>query len=140
MSTQNDGLPTQAHRILRLYEMFFSLMFRFMEEYEVDDLGQLMILTTIAIANANKVDPDLETISEETNIPYSTARRKIERMCSEGVLDVRRENQKLLFSISKSMNFAHPDQIEEKINKRFQNEVMDIVMKSVSAIILERKK
>ena len=99
MSTQNDELPTQAHRILRLYEMFFSLMFRFMEEYEVDDLGQLMILTTIAIANANKVDPDLETISEETNIPYSTARRKIEKMCSEGVLDVRRENQKLLFSI-----------------------------------------
>ena len=86
------------------------------------------------------LDPDLETISEETNIPYSTARRKIEKMCSEGVLDVRRENQKLLFSISKSMNFAHPDQIEENINKRFQDEVMDIVVKSLSAIILERKK
>ncbi|MBL6431616.1 MAG: hypothetical protein HPM95_12545 [Alphaproteobacteria bacterium] len=77
--------------------MFFSLMFRFMEEYEVDDLGQLMILTTIAIANANKVDPDLETISEETNIPYSTARRKIERMCSEGVLDVRRRIKNFSF-------------------------------------------
>lgn len=140
MSVQDEELPNQAHRILRLYEMFFSLMFRFMEEYEVKDLGQLMILTTIAIANANKIDPDIETISEETDIPYSTVRRKVDKMCSDGFLEVRKSNQKLVFSISPHMNFAHPEQAEEKINKNFQKDVLDIMVKSLTSIILEKKK
>ncbi|WP_186397005.1 hypothetical protein [Stappia sp. TSB10GB4] len=140
MSLQDDELPTQAHRILRLYEMFFSLMFRFMEEYEVNDLGQLMILTTIAIANANKIDADIETISEETDIPYSTVRRKVEKMCADGILEMRKERQKLVFSISDRMDFAHPAQQQEDIRRKFQKDVVDIVVKSINSIILEKKK
>lgn len=140
MSLQDDELPTQAHRILRLYEMFFSLMFRFMEEYEVNDLGQLMILTTIAIANANKIDADIETISEETDIPYSTVRRKVEKMCADGILEMRKDRQKLVFSISGRMDFAHPAQQHEEISRKFQKDVVDIVVKSINAIILEKKK
>ncbi|WP_349359483.1 hypothetical protein [Stappia sp.] len=140
MTDSGDALSTQAHRILRLYEMFFSLMFRFMEEYEVKDLGQLMILTTIAIANANKIDADIEMISEETDIPYSTVRRKIEKMCSDGILDMRKENQKLLFSVSGEMNFAHPEQEKAEVNKRFQNDVIDILVGSLTSIILEKRK
>lgn len=140
MSSRDEELSTQAHRILRLYEMFFSLMFRFMEEYEVKDLGQLMILTTIAIANANKIDPDIEIISEETDIPYSTVRRKIEKMCEDGIICVRKSNSKLLFSISPEVNFAHPDQDKEKTNKNFQKDVMDIIVKSLTSIILEKNK
>lgn len=140
MSHADDELPTQAHRILRLYEMFFSLMFRFMEEYEVNDLGNLMIITTISIANANRIEADIETISEETDIPYSTVRRKIEKMCADGILEMRKENQKLVFSISDQMHFAHPGQDKEEISRKFQKDVMDIVVKSISAIILEKKK
>jgi DNA-binding MarR family transcriptional regulator len=140
MSSQDEELSTQAHRILRLYEMFFSLMFRFMEEYEVKDLGQLMILTTIAIANANKIDPDIEIISEETDIPYSTVRRKVDKMCEDGMICVRRSNSKLLFSISPEMRFAHPEQEEENSNKIFQKDVLDIIVKSLTAIILEKNK
>lgn len=140
MSSQDEELSTQAHRILRLYEMFFSLMFRFMEEYEVKDLGQLMILTTIAIANANKVDADIETISEETDIPYSTVRRKIEKMCDDGVVEVSKANNKLIFSISPEMKFAHPDQNKDKLNKNFQNDVLDIIVKSLTLIVLEKNK
>lgn len=140
MSQADDELPTQAHRILRLYEMFFSLMFRFMEEYEVNDLGNLMIITTISIANANRIEADIETISEETDIPYSTVRRKIEKMCADGILEMRKENQKLVFSISDQMNFAHPGQDKEEISRKFQKDVMDIVVKSINAIILEKKK
>ena len=140
MSQADDELPTQAHRILRLYEMFFSLMFRFMEEYEVNDLGNLMIITTISIANANRIEADIETISEETDIPYSTVRRKIEKMCADGILEMRKENQKLVFSISDRMNFAHPGQDKEEISRKFQKDVMDIVVKSINAIILEKKK
>lgn len=140
MPSQDEELSTQAHRILRLYEMFFSLMFRFMEEYEVKDLGQLMILTTIAIANANKIDPDIETISEETDIPYSTVRRKVDRMCEDGIIQEVKSNNKLLFSISPEMKFAHPDQSQEKLNKNFQNDVLDIIVKSLTSIVLEKNK
>ncbi|WP_249694158.1 hypothetical protein [Stappia sp. WLB 29] len=140
MSRQDDELPTQAHRILRLYEMFFSLMFRFMEEYEVKDLGNLMIITTISIANANRIEADIETISEETDIPYSTVRRKIDKMCADGILKMRKENQKLVFSISDQMDFAHPGQHKEEISRKFQKDVIDIVVKSINSIILENKK
>ena len=140
MRESEDSLSIQAHRILRLYEMFFSLMFRFMEEYEVKDLSQLMILTTISIANANKIDADIETISEETNIPYSTVRRKVEKMCADGMLDVHRDRQRLFFSISKSMSFAHPEQGQEKINKNFQEDVLDIIRRAMIKVILSENK
>jgi hypothetical protein len=137
---QGEGLTTEAHRILRLYEMFFSLMFRFMEEYQVKDLGTLMIITTVAIANANEIRPDIETISEETDIPYSTVRRKIEKLVEERVMVARKEAGKTFFTIAGEVNFAHPAQGETSSNSLFQRDVLDIVVKSLGSIILEKKK
>jgi hypothetical protein len=38
------------------------------------------------------------------------------------------------------MNFAHPGQNKEEISRKFQKDVIDIVVKSINAIILENKK
>ncbi|GGE90994.1 hypothetical protein H1W37_10640 [Stappia taiwanensis] len=124
-----------ARRILRLYEMFFSLMFRFMDEYNVRDLGSLMIITTISIAETNEIDPDIDLISEETDIPYSTVRRKIEKMILDGWIEARKENQKLVFSISGSMKFAHPGQSDNEVNKKFNSDVVSIVMSAIRKVI-----
>jgi predicted transcriptional regulator len=139
--TAGDGtLSTEAHRILRIYEMFFALMFRFMEEYGVKDLGNLMIITTVSIANSNKIDADIETISEETDIPYSTVRRKVDKLCEDGILVSRKEAGRICFSISDDVGFAHPDQKDLDVNNLFQNDVLDAVVKSLTAIILEKSK
>ena len=140
MALGDGTLSTESHRILRIYEMFFALMFRFMEEYGVKDLGNLMIITTISIANANRIHPDIETILEETDIPYSTVRRKVEKLCEDGVLISKKEAGKIYFSISDDVGFAHPDQGDEFVNNIFQRDVLDAVVKSLTAIILERSK
>ncbi|WP_417772306.1 winged helix-turn-helix domain-containing protein [Stappia sp.] len=140
MTSQDEALTTEAHRILRLYEMFFSLMFRFMEEYEVNDLGSLMIITTISIANSNKIKADIDTISEETDIPYSTVRRKVEKLCDDGVILAKKDGVKYYYTISTEKGFAHPEQSLHKANMRFQSDVLDIVVKSLTSIILEKKK
>ncbi|MCA1297664.1 helix-turn-helix domain-containing protein [Stappia indica] len=131
---RNSG---HSRRILRLYEMFFSLMFRFMDEYNVRDLGSLMIITTISIAETNGVDPDIDLISEETDIPYSTVRRKIEKMCADGWIEARKENQKLVFSISGRMNFAHPGQSDNEVNRKFNSDVVSIVISAIRKVISE---
>ena len=120
--------------------MFFALMFRFMEEYGVKDLGNLMIITTVSIANANRIHPDIDTISEETDIPYSTVRRKVDKLCEDGIMVSRKDAGKIYFSISSDVNFAHPDQIDGDVNDIFQRDVLDAVVKSLTAIILEKTK
>lgn len=140
MDEEVEGLSTEAHRILRLYEMFFSLMFRFLEEYKVKDLGTVMIITTVAIAKANRIQPDIDMIAEETEIPYSTVRRKIEKLCDHGILKSERRGNKAFYSIAENTEFAHPEQSVHSVNALFQRDVMDIVIKSVTSIILEKKK
>ncbi|WP_209001974.1 hypothetical protein [Stappia albiluteola] len=139
MSNDNELLSTDARRILHIYEMYFSLTFRFMEEYKVKEFSQLMILTTIAIANANNIEADIDLISEETEIPYSTVRRRVEKMCLEGVLQAIKAQNKIIYRLSNDARSAHPDQTIEKINNNFRKEVMDIVIDSLDKIILERK-
>lgn len=139
MAKNSGGLSTEAHRILRLYEMYFSLTFRFMEEYRVNEFGQLMILITIAIANANGLSADIDLISEETSIPHSTARRKVEKMCTDGFLKAKREQNKITYYIDADAPCAHPEQPNSSVNKNFQGEVLDIVINAIKMTILERK-
>lgn len=139
MAKNSSELSIEAHRILRLYEMYFSLTFRFMEEYKVNEFSQLMILITIAIANANKILADIESISDEANIPYSTVRRKVEKMCADGVLKARREQNRITYYIDADAPCAHPEQSDSAINKNFQGDVLDIVVNTIKTTILERK-
>lgn len=139
MESDNGVLSTDARRILRIYEMYFSLTFRFMEEYKVNEFSQLMILMTIAIANANNIEADIDLISEETEIPYSTVRRRVEKMCLDGALQAIKAQNKIIYQLSDDVRSAHPAQNIMKINKIFKGEVLDIVVGSLEKIILERK-
>lgn len=139
MNIHHHKLSSEAHSILRIYEMFFSLTFRFMEEYKVNEFSMLMIITTIAIANSNELEADLDLISEETDIPYSTVRRKVEKMCEDGILSVKKSQNRLTYELSKEIPIAHPNQIVDKVNKNFKREISDIVIREIKNMILENK-